>query len=320
MQAMPRRYAAVLLSMPMISAEQGDIAISRRYEAKDQGPVQIHLDGENVGEGEVRLDALAGFIDGFQSTLRRLVQLRLGKKPVTGRLPDQLRQAVDIRLVGFGKGSATLLVRPGTEDAWGSPAASALEEFGRRVEEPESEWDEGTTEALEQARRSLGKGGRFTVRGEGVRVSVDENVTARLSGRARRVATAVTRHTVVGWLHMADLQPNEVTVKTALGVEWRCHFAPEMKSRILGLLDQVVVAEGPGSTKDRTGELTIEAIRPSLPEAYQMTIDRDFEAIVEERVRQAPPRERVRARAADGAHISDGDIDDLMAAIREIDE
>lgn len=275
------------------------------------------MDGENVGEGEVRLDALAGFIEGFQATLRRLVQRRLGKRPAVGRLPEQLRQAVDIRLVGFGKGSATLLVKPGSEDTWGSPAAGALEELGRRIEEPESEWDEGTTDALEQARRSLGKGGRFTVQGESVRANVDEDLITRLRDRAAHEMPEVAERTVVGWLHMADVQPNEVIVKTALGIEWRCHFTSVMKPRVLELLDQVVVVEGPGAARDRTGELSIERIRPSLPDAYQLTIGGDIEAVIDERLR-AMPRHREIRRAVEGTRITERDVQDLMSAIEEL--
>lgn len=300
----------------MISGKQAISRYRGGNTAKDQGPVQIHLEGENVGEGEVRFDALAGFIEGFQATLRRLVQLRAGKRPASGRLPEQLRQAVDIRLVGFGKGSATLLVKPGTEDVWGSPAAAALEELGRRIEEPKSDWDEGTTDALEQARRSLGKTGRFTVQGEGVRVSVDETVMSRLRERASRSGNGMTRHTVIGWLHMADLQPNEVIVKTALGVEWRCRFASEMKPRILDLLDHVVIAEGPGTLRDRTGELTIEEIRPSLPEAYQLTIGGAVEAVIDERLRTMPHRRDI--RPSEGPRITERDVKDLMNAIEEL--
>lgn len=301
----------------MIPTGARDIAIPRRQDANDRAPVQIHLEGENVGEGEIGLDALAGFIDGFQATLRRLVQLRLGKPPAVGRLPEQLRQALDLRLVGFGKGSATLLVRPGAEDTWGSPGASAMEELGRRVADPESQWDEGTTEALEQARRSLGKGGRFTVQGEGMRANVDEKVIARLRSRAAQVMPEVGERTVIGWLHMADVQPNEVVVKTAHGVEWRCHFPPEMKPRIIELLDQVVVVEGPGRAKDRTGELTIERIRSSVPEAYQMTIGGDFEAVIDERLRATPRRREIRRPSA-GLRITERDVEDLMKAIKEL--
>jgi hypothetical protein len=221
-------------------------------------------------------------------------------------------------LVGFGKGSATLLVKPGSEDVWGSPAGSALEELGRRVEEPGPDWDVGASDALEEARRSLGRGGRFTVQGERVHMRVDEGVTSRLRERALAETKAETRQIVVGWLHMADLQPNEAVIKTALGTEWTCRFGPEMKSRVLELLDQVVVAEGAGTLRDRTGELTIELVRRSLPEAYQMTIDREFEAIVKERVRRTPAR-RSQTPAAGTAHVNEDDIDRLMAAIKELD-
>jgi hypothetical protein len=147
---------------------------------------------------------------------------------------------------------------------------------------------------------------------------VDEGVTSRLRERALAETKAETRQIVVGWLHMADLQPNEAVIKTALGTEWTCRFGPEMKSRVLELLDQVVVAEGAGTLRDRTGELTIELVRRSLPEAYQMTIDREFEAIVKERVRRTPAR-RSQTPAAGTAHVNEDDIDRLMAAIKELD-
>ncbi len=288
-------------------------------EAKEHARVQIHLEGENVGEGEIRLDALAGFIEGLQSALRRVVRRRAGKEPATGRPAESMRQALDIRLVGFGKGSATLLVKPGAEDTWGSPAASALEELGRRVAEPGPEWDDGTREALEDARRSLGKGGRFLVHGERIDMTVDEAVTSRLQQPTLAEATAPRKQTVVGWLHMADLQPNEVTIKTALGLEWRCRFAPSLKERVLELLDEVVIAEGVGATKDRTGELTIEEIRPSLPDAYQLTIGGEDETVIDERLR-ALPRRREIPPPSSGPRITEQDVAELMKAIAELDE
>jgi len=72
-------------------------------------------------------------------------------------------------------------------------------------------------------------------------------------------ADAVT--SIAGRLHLVDLEPDRVGIRTAAGVEWACRYSEELEERIKGLIDRIVWVEGCGTmTSPLRGALTIDRI------------------------------------------------------------
>lgn len=279
---------------------------------------EVQLEGAAVGEGEVDFDALVAFGEHFQDALRRLANVVEGRQAVKpGHPTTAATAAAKFRLVGIKKGSAILQLRAASDDLWPSAADMALVELSRRAHAPKAPLERGIVDALEEARLSLGGKGGFRVKSHGMKtLVVNERSVGRLRLRAvERAGVDLSTHVISGWLHMADLQPNEFVIRAPTGIEWRCTFEQAMKQRVLNLLDHVVVARGTGSYAGRVGRLDIESIEEAAP-VLQQTLEGNFDRLMPPDV---PTTTRLRQQAQLGPEITRKDVDDLLAAIEELE-
>lgn len=279
---------------------------------------EVQLEGPNVGPGEVDFDSLVAFGEHFQDALRRLANVVEGKQAVQpGHPTAAATSAANFRLVGIKKGSAILQLKAMSDDIWPGAADMAVVELARRVHSSKTPLDAGIVNALDEARSSLGTTGAFRVRSHGMKTMVvTPRVVERLRARAVAQTPSAQMHRVVtGWLHMADVQPNEFVIRTPTGVEWRCAFPPTMKQAVLSLLDRVVVAAGQGARTGRLGRLEIESIREA-PAVYQETLQGDSERLLPP---DTPTVARIKQLRNAGPQITPEDVDELVKAIEERD-
>jgi hypothetical protein len=97
---------------------------------------------------------------------------------------------------------------------------------------------------------------------------IDEDRVKELQARKPRAVQAVTQ--VSGRLHMVDVDPYRVGIRTSTGFDWLCRFPEELEDRILGLIKRNVTASGAGvRTSAARGEFEIHAIEPL--EEYEQT-------------------------------------------------
>jgi hypothetical protein len=223
--------------------------------------------------------------------------------------------AARFRLVGIKKGSAILQLRAPSTDMWPAAADFALLELSKRAHSQKTYIERGIVDALEEARLSLGASGSFRVRSHGMKtLVVNERSVERLRARSIDQAQIASSSQVIsGWLHMADLQPNEFVIRAPTGIEWRCAFGAELKPRVLALLDRVVVASGRGSQVGRTGRLQIEIIEEARP-VFQQTLEGGSDRILPA---EASVMTRLRQHGPIGPEITRKDVDELLEAIEE---
>ena len=235
--------------------------------------ITLTLKGERATEG-ISLDAFDTFITHFLSALR--YNYRASKAEPTRRTGHPLSKeqlATSFRLVGFSVGSAIAVLEPpltgGEPDslldsdvhtlAWTNvDNLLATANAGSYLE------DDVAAE-LETATRCLGKDGSFAVDYRSGRRSTAH--TFDLPGLARlrppQSVDACRPHTITGNLHAIDLEPGQVAIRTASGVDWRCSYPDGLEEHVLAMVGTRVWARGTGkSTSTRAGTLDVAEIHP----------------------------------------------------------
>ena len=242
--------------------------------------ITITLKGERAQKG-ISLDAFDGFIKHFTNALRyhyRASKAEPARKPGHPLSNEQL--ATSFRLVGFRVGSAIAVLSPPLSNretdsllesdvptlAWTNvDDLLATAEAGGHLE------DAVTTE-LESATRCLGKNGSFAVdyrsRSGSRAHTFDLPGLAQL--RAPQSVDAPRPHTITGKLHAIDLEPGQVAIRTASGVDWRCSYPDDLEQHVLALIGNRVWARGTGKTTSaRAGTLDVAEIHADA--VYEQT-------------------------------------------------
>jgi len=235
--------------------------------------ITLTLKGERAKKG-ISLDAFDGFITHFTNALR--YHYRASKAEPTRKTGHPLSQeqlATSFRFVDFNVGSAIAVLHPPLTDgepdslldsdvptlAWTDvDDLLATADAGAHLE------DDVAAE-LEPATRCLGKDGSFAV--DYASGSRSRAHTFDLAGlahlRAPRSVDAVRPHTITGNLHAIDLEPGQVAIRTASGVDWRCSYPDDLEQHVLALIGTRVWARGTGKTTSaRVGSLDVAEIHP----------------------------------------------------------
>jgi hypothetical protein len=254
------------------------ILSERRWATTDrEAELEITVEGENVGKGEIDLSALAAFATGLQKAMRA-VAARARQRPTKGRPAKSVDRATGLRLVAIRAGSTTLVLRSSAEDQFGGLADDTLNALERAITEPKERLESSVVAALDEARRGLGSNGMFTIRRSPQKAPLvfDVQKLEELRRRAQSLPESVAiggAVTVSGWLHMIDLAPDEVVIATPEGIEWRATYPDELELTVRSLVGDVVIASGTGMrTGAASGRLQLEA----LTTAPQLSLGKTF--------------------------------------------
>ncbi len=235
----------------------------------------LYLEGAEA-RGGLTLVGLERFVDAFLSALRDFDRVRRAERPRQPGRPGRREELVTaLRLVGFTTGSAVLAIEPIREvepddelfpevpNVAYSNALALIDAVERR--EP---LHASVAQSLAAAARALGEGGRFDVETAEPtrRVTISEDA---LRGAQVGRETTVENVVVAGRLHMIDLEPDRVAIRSPDGVEWTCRYPGGLEGKIVGLIGEVVWARGVGrAVSPRAGALEIAEIE-AAPEHFQ---------------------------------------------------
>lgn len=234
--------------------------------------ITLTIKGARAERG-VSLSDFESFIENFLAALRDYDRAGRGEPTRKSGHPDRRAEAVTaFRLVGFQTGSGVATIEPELVSAdddqlpvddvpLSLATLRALADdlaAGRSVPEP-------VFDALSKTCRSVGADGSFAI-------EIGDTATGPIivdSGLLDRVALAhdVTEdqevRSVSGRLHLLDLEPDRLAIRTASGVEWSCRYPEALEERVKSLLDRIVWVAGSGRlTSPLRGTMTIVRIEP----------------------------------------------------------
>lgn len=243
--------------------------------------ITITIRGARAERG-VGLSDFESFIDNFLAALRDYDRAARGEQTRKPGHPERRAGAVTaFRLVRFqpGSGIATLEAEHVTAEDDQLPIAdvplslATLRDLTRDLANVNALPDP-VVEALAKACRAVGHDGSFAIDmadEAAAGVVVSSELLDRIGGPSRGGSDDETR-SVSGRLHLLDLEPDRLGIRSASGVEWTCRYPEELEEHIKSLLDRVVWASGSGTLKTPLrGSMTIERIE-AVDEAHQSAI------------------------------------------------
>lgn len=232
--------------------------------------ITLTLKGARAERG-VSLSDFESFIDNFLAALRDYDRAGRGEPTRKSGHPDQRAKAVAaFRLVGFRMGSGVATLEPELASAEDDQlpvddvplslttlrALSGDLASERSVPEP-------VLDALGKACRSVGADGSVTIEigaAAAAPVVVDSGLLDRIALAGNAVADEEVR-SVSGRLHLLDLEPDRLGIRTASGVEWSCKYPEVLEERVKAMLDRIVWVEGSGKlSSPLRGSMAIERI------------------------------------------------------------
>jgi hypothetical protein len=260
----------------------------------DTGDKQITLTIKGArAERGVSLSDFESFIDSFLAALRDYDRAGRGQQPKKSGHPDRRAEAVTaFRLVGFQTGSGIATLEPELVSADEDDEALFDEEpislttlkaltadlSSQRAVPP------SVIESLRKACRAVGSDGSVSIALPGT-ASQPLLVDTELLERVANASTGPEQSrvtTVSGRLHLLDLEPNRLGIRTAGGVEWLCRYPESLEQRVKAMLDRVVWVEGSGTlTSPLRGTMTINRIESvNLEQSPLFTIEQIDEHVL----------------------------------------
>lgn len=221
--------------------------------------IEMIIEGSRVPPGAVDLDTLAPLANGLLRAFRAVARQRRGQPASKAGQPSKdIREATGLRLVGIRQGSTVLVWESAEVDLFGGRADETIEDFINLIAS-EAGVEPAIADPLEEAWRSLGDRGRITLSLGRSKVIVDEQRIARLR---REPPTVDERRELVvsGWLHAADLDPDEIRIRDATNIEWTCRYSADLEPSVRAALGEVVRAWGTGRQTGRRGDLDVDGL------------------------------------------------------------
>jgi len=237
---------------------------------KTDNQITLTIQGARAERG-VSLSDLESFIDNFLAALRDYDRAGRGEPTRKSGHPDKRAEVVTaFRLVRFQTGSGIATIEPdratvnddqlpvGDVPLSLATLRDLVSDLGSEKSVPDP-----VVEALGKACRSVGHDGTFAIDMGGTagsRLVVDSDLLDRIA-RARSNPADEEVRSVSGRLHLLDLEPDRLGIRTANGAEWSCRYPAELEERAKSLLDRIVWVEGSGKlTSLLRGSMTIERI------------------------------------------------------------
>src|SRR5450755_2480296 len=222
--------------------------------ANDQ-QITLTIKGARAERG-VSLSDFESFIESFLGALRDYDRAGRGQPTRKSGHPDRRAEAVTaFVLVGFQTGSGIATIEPEIvaaeddqlpmEDIPLSLATLRALAGDLAAERP---IPEPVIDALGKACRAVGADGSVSIDLPGVigrPIVVDGRLLERMA-----LANEANGHDEVssasGRLHLLDLEPDRLGIRTASGVEWSCRYPEALEDRAKSLLDRIVWVAGSG--------------------------------------------------------------------------
>jgi hypothetical protein len=235
--------------------------------------ITLTIKGSRAQRG-VSLSDFESFIDSFLSALRDYDRAGRGEPARKSGHPDRRAEAVTaFRLVEFQTGSGVATIEPelvSVEDdqlpvhdmpvsltTLRALAADLVAE--RPVPEP-------VLDALGKACRAAGADGSVCIElpdSSAGALLIDGGLLARVALANNTDAHDEIVRSASGRLHLLDLEPDRLGIRTANGVEWSCRYPEALEQRIKHLLDRIVWVEGSGRlSSPLRGTMMIDRIEP----------------------------------------------------------
>lgn len=224
--------------------------------ADNHTQITLRLEGSRAEHG-VNLSDFENFIDGFLAALRDYDRGRRGEATRKSGHPERRAAAATaFRLVRFAPGSGIATIEPEAL-APSDDEPLPLDDIPLAVENLCALLDdidagalvsEPVTDALGRACRSLGNDGSLTVEFPShLRPStsrIDLPLLERLGPTVDSKPDEV--RSVSGRLHLLDVEPDKLAIRTSSGVDWTCKYPEELEPTVKRLVGQIVWAEGTG--------------------------------------------------------------------------
>jgi len=240
-------------------------------------PITLRLEGARAKRG-VALSDFENFIDSFLAALRDFDRDQRGAPTKKSGHPEARAAAVtSFRLVGFREGSGIATIEPELAPQDGETEAlvdtepiqlTNLRSLLARVEKEENLPD-SVTEALEQARRTVGDDGTLAVdvpcppesQEASRRIVIDAARIKRIRAAGKTPPSPVVS-SISGRLHQVDFEPDKLAIRASDGVDWVCNFPNELEHRVETLVNRLVWAEGLGALQSpRKGTMQLQEIK-----------------------------------------------------------
>ena len=217
----------------------------------DTGDNQITLTMKGArAERGVSLSDFESFIDNFLAALRDYDRAGRGQQTKKSGHPDRRAEAVTaFRLVGFRTGSGVATLEPELvsidedEDVLFDEEPISLTNLKALTADLSTERavPAAVIESLEKACRAAGSDGSLSIGLPGAAAHplvVNSELLDRVANAGTEPeSTEVT--TVSGRLHLLDLEPDRLGIRTAGGVEWLCKYPESLEERVKAMLDRI---------------------------------------------------------------------------------
>lgn len=238
----------------------------------DNKQITLTIKGARAERG-VSLSDFESFIDNFLAALRDYDRAGRGEPTKKSGHPDRRAEAVTaFRLIGFQTGSGVATIEPELVSADDDQLAVgdvplSLATLCALAEDlaAERSLPVPVLDALGKACRSVGADGSVAIAIGPAAIEpivVDSGLLDRVALARDAVADEEVR-SVSGRLHLLDLEPDRLGIRTAGGVEWSCKYPEALEEHVKSLLDRIVWVEGSGKlTSPLRGSMAIERIEP----------------------------------------------------------
>jgi hypothetical protein len=233
----------------------------------DDTQITLKITGARAQRG-VSLSDFESFIDNFLAALRDYDRAGRGEPTKQAGHEDRRAAAVTaFRLVGFATGSGIAYLEP---EAVAEDVQLPVDDVALSLATLRSITDDiehgrelpaTVVASLQKACRTAGADGAVSIGLPGITAPVvlDGPTLERLSQTPSAEAAEVS--SVSGRLHLIDVEPGRVGIRTTAGIEWLCSYPPELEARVMTLIRHVVWAEGSGSlSSPLRGSFTLSRI------------------------------------------------------------
>ncbi|MBA3328374.1 MAG: hypothetical protein H0T43_08745 [Solirubrobacterales bacterium] len=234
--------------------------------------ITLTIRGARAERG-VSLSDFESFIESFLAALRDYDRAGRGEPTKKSGHPDRRAEAVTaFRLIGFQTGSGIATIEPQLVSADDNQllvgeVPLSLETLRALADDLAAERSvpEPVLDALGKACRSVGADGSVAIAiGDAATepIVVNSGLLDRVTLARNAVADEEVR-SVSGRLHLLDLEPDRLGIRTAGGIEWSCRYPEALEEHVKSLLDRIVWVEGSGKlTSPLRGSMAIERIDP----------------------------------------------------------